>query len=363
MGRYILKRIFLIIPTLLGIIFFNFLIIQGAPGGPIEQVLCQIRGDLSDVDRRLGGMSDDNHSTLSYQDQSIYRGSQGIHPDFIKQLEKQFGFDQPFWTRFGRMIQNYIRFDLGTSYFKNESVTHLIFQKLPVSISLGVWTTILIYLIAIPLGIYKSVRDGSRFDVVSSVIIVVSYAIPSFLLALLMIIFFAGGSFWKIFPLRGLVSPYFHDLSFFQQIADYLWHIVLPVSALVIGGLAKLTLLTKNSFLEELHKNYVMTAFAKGLSQRQVLLRHVFRNAMLVIIAGFPSTFIHMLFTSSLLIEVLFSLDGLGFLGFEAALNRDYPVMFGTLYLLTLLGLVMHLAGDLLYRIIDRRIDLRASRL
>jgi microcin C transport system permease protein len=362
MGFYILKRFLLIIPTLLGVILTNFLVVQLAPGGPIERILSQIQGNSSDIDMRIGGAGEERSDLFSAQEIGEYRGIHGVDPQFIRQLEKQFGFDQPLSSQLAHMIGSFIRFDFGDSYFKNEKVSNLILNKLPVSISLGIWTTLLIYLIAIPLGIFKAVRDGSRFDVGSSIVIMGTYAIPSFLLALLFMILFVGGGFWKIFPLRGLVSANFSDLSCSQKILDYLWHLVLPISAIAIGGLAKLTFLVKNSFLEELYKNYVMTARAKGLSEKNILIHHVFRNAMLVVIASFPSILIHMLFTSSLLIETLFSLDGLGLLGFEAALNRDYPVMFGTLYILTILGLLMHLVGDLIYTVVDRRIDLRESR-
>lgn len=358
MFGYILKRLLLIIPTLVGIMLVNFIIVQAAPGGPVEQIISQIKGNGSDLDSRFGNQD----SALMMQSDTQYKGAQGIDPEFIKQLEKDFGFDQPAYKRFFMMLKNYITFDLGKSYFKDQPVISIIRSKLPVSISLGLWTTLLVYLISIPLGIRKAVTDGSRFDVITSSIVVMSYAIPSFLFALLLIVLFAGGSFWNIFPLRGLTSDHFESLSLFGKILDYFWHLCLPICAMIIAGFAKLTLLTKNSFLEEINKQYVTTARAKGLAYKKVLYKHIFKNAMLVIVAGFPATFVHILFTSSLLIEVLFSLDGLGLLGFEAALQRDYPVMFGTLYMFTLLNLALHLIGDLLYMMIDKRIDLDQSK-
>jgi microcin C transport system permease protein len=363
MFHYTARRLLLMIPTLLGIMLVNFMIIQAAPGGPIEQILSKIRGQTMDIDSRLGGSGSDVSSfQQQYSGDSVYRGAQGVDPAFIKELEKQFGFDQPAYKRFTKMLIDYLSFDFGKSYFRDQPVVHLILDKLPVSLSLGLWTTLLVYLISIPLGILKATRDGTPFDVWTSVVIIIGYAVPSFLFALFLIVLFAGGSFYQIFPLRGLVSENWSQLSHFGQITDYLWHMVLPVTAMVIGGFAKLTLLTKNSFLEEINKQYVLTARAKGLSQQRVLYGHIFRNAMLIVIAGFPSAFIGILFTSSLLIEVLFSLDGLGLLGFESAMTRDYPVMFATLYIFTLIGMVLHLIGDLTYMIVDRRIDLAASR-
>lgn len=347
------------IPTLFGIMLVNFIIIQAAPGGPIQQIVAKLRGSGSDVDSRLGGGEIDQ--TFSSNDQT-YRGAQGIDPEFIKDLEKQFGFDKPPHERFLIMIKNYITFDFGKSYFRDQSVVELVKSKLPVSISLGIWSTLIIYLIAIPLGIKKAVRDGSTFDLWTSGIVIVAYAVPSFLFALFLMIFFAGGSFLSWFPIRGLISDGFENFSFFGKIIDYFWHITLPIIAIVMGGFAKLTLLTKNSFIEELNKQYVLTARSKGLSEKRILLKHVFRNAMIIVIAGFPTVFITLLFTSSLLIEVLFSLDGLGLLGFESALSRDYPVMFGTLYMFTLLGMFLHLIGDIAYMMVDRRIDIAASR-
>ncbi len=365
MTSYIFRRLLLMIPTLFGIMLINFVIIQAAPGGPIQQIVAKLRGQTSDVDSRLGGTGSDIGSSTFSSDalhESTYRGAQGIDPALIKELEKQFGFDKPPYERFIKMIGNYITFDFGKSYFRDQSVVSLVASKLPVSISLGLWTTLLVYLISIPIGISKAVRDGSAFDIWTSGVVIVAYAIPSFLFALFLIVVFAGGSFWNIFPLRGLTSDNWHMLSFFGKIADYFWHLTLPIIAMVMGGFAKLTLLTKNSFLEEIHKQYVTTARAKGLTENRILYGHIFRNAMLIVIAGFPTAFIHILFTSSLLIEVLFSLDGLGLLGFEAAMSRDYPVMFGTLYMFTLLGMALHLIGDIMYMIVDRRIDLSASR-
>ncbi len=363
MIHYTIRRLLLMIPTLFGIMLINFAIIQAAPGGPIEQILSKLRGQSMDTDARLGGTTADMTTFQNQsQDGGVYRGAQGIDPAFIKELEKQFGFDQPAHKRFLKMMGDFLTFDFGKSYFRDQPVIRLILEKLPVSISLGLWTTILVYLISIPLGILKATRDGTPFDVWTSGIIIIGYAVPSFLFALFLIVLFAGGSFYQIFPLRGLVSENWASLSWSGKILDYLWHMVLPVTAMVIGGFAKLTLLTKNSFLEEINKQYVLTARAKGLSQSRVLYGHIFRNAMLIVIAGFPSAFIGILFTSSLLIEVLFSLDGLGLLGFESAMTRDYPVMFATLYIFTLIGMVLHLLGDLTYMLVDRRIDLAASR-
>ncbi|WP_032112517.1 microcin C ABC transporter permease YejB [Candidatus Paracaedibacter symbiosus] len=363
MLTYTLHRLLLMIPTLLGIMLINFVIVQAAPGGPVEQVLSKLRGQSSDLDSRLGGAGADTHQMQSSSgSESVYRGAQGIDPAFIKELEKQFGFDQPAYKRFIIMMKNYAIFDFGNSYFRDTSVIKLVLQKLPVSISIGLWTLLLVYLISIPLGIKKAVTDGSAFDVWTSAVIIVTYAVPSFLFALFLIVLFAGGSFFTIFPLRGLTSEDWDTMTTLSKILDYLWHLILPISAMVIGGFAKLTLLTKNSFLEEISKQYVVTARAKGLTENRILYGHIFRNAMLIVIAGFPAAFIGILFTTSLLIEVLFSLDGLGLLGFESAMNRDYPVMFGTLYIYTLIGMFLHLIGDLTYMLVDRRIDLAASR-
>lgn len=353
------------IPTLFGIMVLNFAVIQFAPGGPIEQIIAEIQGTAVGATSRIGGtgsgdVAGGSTSSASPGNGSSYRGAQGLDPEFIKELEVQFGFDKPAHERFFLMMKNYLTFDFGTSYFRDESVVNLVLEKLPVSISLGLWTTLLVYLISIPLGIKKAVRDGSRFDVWTSSLVITGNAIPSFLFAVALIVFFAGGSYLNWFPLRGLTSENFDELSLFGKVVDYFWHIALPITAMVIGGFAALTQLTKNSFLDQISQQYVLTARAKGLSERRVLYGHVFRNAMLIVIAGFPSAFIGILFTGSLLIEVIFSLDGLGLLGFEAAINRDYPVIFATVYVFALLGLVMNLIGDLTYTLIDPRIDFDA---
>ena len=362
MLNYIIKRLFLIIPTLLGILAVNFIIIQAAPGGPVEKAIAQIKGTEVSVTERFTSSGGEQLSNKQSQknfntQESKYRGSQGIDPDLIKELEKQYGFDKPPLQRFFEMLKNYLVFDFGESFYKDKSVISLILEKLPVSISLGLWTTLFVYLISIPLGIKKAVRDGSKFDMYSSSLIIIGYAIPGFLFAIFLIVIFAGGSYLDIFPLRGLVSDNWEELSFFEKIVDYFWHLTLPVLAMVIGGFASLTMLTKNSFLDEINKQYVLTARAKGVSEQKVLYGHVFRNAMLIVISGFPAAFINILFTSSLLIEVIFSLDGLGLLGFEAALGRDYPVVFGSLYIFTLIGLLLRLISDLTYVLIDPRID------
>ncbi len=362
MITYLFRRLLLVIPTLFGIMVINFLIIQAAPGGPVEQMIAKIRGSQVDATARISGAGMEEQTNFEHFGgssiyESKYRGAQGLDPEFIAKLEKMFGFDKPPLERFLLMMKNYITFNFGDSYFKDRSVISLIIEKMPVSISIGLWTTLLVYLISIPLGIRKAVRDGTPFDIWSSGVIIVGYAIPSFLFAILLIVLFAGGSFWSIFPLRGLVSDNWHDLGLIDRILDYLWHMVLPITALVISGFASLTLLTKNSFLEEINKLYVMTARAKGLTERRVLFGHVFRNAMLIVIAGMPAALIHVFFAGSLLIEVIFSLDGLGLLGFESAVSRDYPVVFGTLYIFTLLGLLLHIIADLSYTIIDPRID------
>ena len=353
------------IPTLFGIMVLNFVVIQFAPGGPIEQIIAEIQGTAVGATARIGGsasgdVAGGNTSTSSTGGESTYRGAQGLDPQFIKELEQQFGFDKPAHERFFLMIKNYIVFDFGTSYFRDETVVNLVLEKMPVSISLGLWTTLLVYAISIPLGIRKAVKDGSRFDLWTSSLIIVGNAIPSFMFAVALIVFFAGGSYFDWFPLRGLTSENFEELSLLGKIGDYFWHLALPITAMVIGGFAALTQLTKNSFLDQISQQYVLTARAKGLSERRVLYGHVFRNAMLIVIAGFPSAFIGILFTGSLLIEVIFSLDGLGLLGFEAAINRDYPVIFATVYVFALLGLVMNLIGDLTYTLIDPRIDFEA---
>ena len=362
MLNYIVKRLFLIIPTLFGILAVNFIIIQAAPGGPVEKAIAQIKGTEVSVTERFtssgGEQLTNNNQNKNYNStESKYRGSQGIDPDLIMELEKQYGFDKPPLKRFFEMLSNYLVFDFGESFYKDRSVISLIIEKLPVSISLGLWTTLFVYLISIPLGIKKAIKDGTKFDIYSSSLIIIGYAIPGFLFAIFLIVIFAGGSYLDIFPLRGLVSDNWENLSFFGKILDYFWHLALPVLAMVIGGFASLTMLTKNSFLDEINKQYVITARAKGVSERKVLYGHVFRNAMLIVISGFPAAFINILFTSSLLIEVIFSLDGLGLLGFEAALGRDYPVVFGSLYIFTLIGLLLRLVSDLTYVLIDPRID------
>ena len=366
MYAYFLRRIALIPLTLLGIIAINFVIVQIAPGGPVEQLLAQLRHTAVSATARVGGGEGVEAgrgaaaSGSGNTGASAYRGAQGLDPTFIAELNRQFGFDQPAYIRFGRMIGDYLTFDLGKSYFRDRAVLDLVVDKLPVSISLGVWTTLLIYMISIPLGIAKAVRDGSRFDVLSSAAVIIGYAIPAFLFAILLIILFAGGRYLDWFPLRGLTSDNWADLSWPARILDYFWHLALPVTAMVIGGFASLTMLTKNAFLDEINKQYVVTARAKGLSEHQVLYGHVFRNAMLLVIAGFPATLVGMLFTGSLLIEVIFSLDGLGLLGFEAVVKRDYPVMFGTLYVFSLIGLLLNLVSDMTYHLIDPRIDFSA---
>ncbi len=356
MAAYIFRRLLLIIPTVFGIMLLNFLVIQAAPGGPIEQILAQIEGGAVGATERFTGGGSDVMAAKGGEE-SLYRGGQGLAPEYVEQLKVQFGFDKPLWERFVRMMGQYIQFDFGDSFFHDKSVVDLVLERLPVSISLGLWSTLIIYCISIPLGIAKAVRDGSRFDIYTSGAIIVGYAIPAFLFAVLLIIFFAGGRYFDWFPLRGLVSDDWETLSWYQQILDYAWHMALPVLALTIGGFAGLTMLTKNAFLDEINKHYVMTARAKGLTEHQVLYGHVFRNAMLIVIAGFPATLIGLLFTGSLLIEVMFNLDGLGLLGFNAILTRDYPVIFGSLFFSTLLGLVVSLVSDLMYVVVDPRID------
>ena len=356
MLSYILRRLLLIIPTLLGIMVLNFAIVQAAPGGPVEKLVMELEGKGGEGGGRVGGGGTEvfqNHGSGN----NIYQGRRGLDPELVKQIEKQYGFDKPPLERFQEMMVNYLSFDFGTSFYQDRSVIDLVVDKMPVSISLGLWTTLLIYLISIPLGIKKAINDGSRFDVWSSFVIVVGYAVPSFLFAILLIILFAGGSFLDIFPLRGLVSDNWADLSWPAKIADYFWHMVLPISAMVIGGFAALTMLTKNSFLDEINKQYVLTARAKGASEKRVLYGHVFRNAMLIVIAGFPVVLVSMLFTGALLIEVIFSLDGLGLMSYEAVVNRDYPVFFGTLYIFTLFGLIMTIIRDVTYILVDPRIN------
>ncbi len=354
MGAYILRRLLLMIPTLLGIMIINFTLVQFLPGGPIETIISQIEQESSATDRISGGGGEIGGGGAS---DSKYQGARGLPEDFIKDLEKQFGFDKPPLERFLLMMGNYMRFDFGESYFRSISVIDLVLEKMPVSISLGLWSTLLAYMISIPLGIRKAVKDGSKFDTWSSGIIIFAYAIPGFLFAILLLVLFAGGSYFKAFPLRGITSENFSELSFLGQVLDYFWHITLPVLANTIAAFATLTLLTKNSFLDEIKKQYVVTARAKGLTENKVFYGHVFRNAMLIIISGFPALFIGIFFAGSLIIEIVFSLDGLGRLGFEAAVNRDYPVLFGTLYVFGLIGLLVNLLSDLTYIWVDPRID------
>ncbi|GLK83019.1 microcin C ABC transporter permease YejB [Ancylobacter defluvii] len=363
MLAYIVRRIALMVPTLIGIMLISFVVVQFAPGGPIERVIAQLTGEGSSATQRISGGGGDfgggggSGAGSSDPASSKYRGAQGLDPAFIKQLEVQFGFDKPAHERFGKMLWDYARFDFGRSYFRDISVIDLIKEKMPVSISLGLWMMLITYAISIPLGIAKAVRDGSRFDVWTSAVIIIGYAIPSFLFAILLIIVFAGGSFFSIFPLRGLTSDNWDQLSLGAKILDYFWHLVLPITSMVLGAFATMALLTKNSFLDEIRKQYVVTARMKGLSERSVLYRHVFRNAMLIIIAGFPGAFVGAFFSGSLLIETIFSLDGLGLLGFESVLNRDYPVVFANLYIFSLVGLFVNLLSDLTYSWVDPRID------
>ena len=355
MKKYILKRLLLIPITLFGIMLINFLFIQLAPGGPVEQMMMKMEGHSATATAVISGKGAGASEAVASN--SKYQGAQGVREELKKQLEKEFGFDKPLHHRFFLMMKKYLVFDFGKSFYQDKKVTDLILEKMPVSISLGFFSTLLIYLISIPLGIKKAQKNGTKFDVWTSWMLVIGYAIPSFLFAIFLIVLFAGGRYLHLFPLAGLVSENLDELPWFSKIIDYLWHLVLPVGAMVIGGFASLTMLTKNSFLDEMHKNYTITASAKGLTSKQVLYRHVFRNAMLIIIAGFPAMLVGMLFTGSVLIEVIFSLDGLGLLGFESVMNRDYPVIFGTLYMFALLGLVLNLISDLTYRLIDPRID------
>ena len=364
MGAYILKRILLMIPTLLGIMLMTFAVIQFVPGGPVEQVIAKMQGTDTDSAGRISGNTGNEAGGNQQQMQAgsdaanvKYRGAQGLDPEFIKSLEKQFGFDKPAPERFLLMIKDYFTFNFGQSYFRDRSVVSLIAEKMPVSISLGLWLTVIQYLVSIPLGIRKAVKDGSTFDMWTSGVIIIGYAIPSFIFAIMLIVLFAGGSYFSWFPLRGLTSDNFEQLSWWGKIADYAWHLALPLFAMAIGSFATMTMLTKNSFLDEIRKQYVMTARAKGLSENRVLYGHVFRNAMLLVIAGFPGAFIGAFFASSLLIETIFSLDGLGYLFFKATLDRDYPIVFASLYIFTLMGLVVQLISDLTYTWIDPRID------
>src|SRR6056297_3491950 len=356
MGAYILRRLLLIIPTLVGIMVINFVLVQFVPGGPVEQVIANMQGQ-GDVFEGFAGSGNDAGQESASAGNEKYLGARGLPPELIEDLERQFGLDKPPLERFVDMMWNYMRFDFGESYFRKIEVTDLVLEKMPVSISLGLWSTLIAYIISIPLGIRKAVYDGSRFDTWTSGVIIVAYAIPSFLFAIMLLVLFAGGSYWQLFPLRGLTSDNFEELTIAGKIVDYFWHITLPVLASTIAAFATLTLLTKNSFLDEIKKHYVMTARAKGLSEKRVLYGHVFRNAMLIVIAGFPAVFIGIFFGGSVLIETIFSLDGLGRLGFEAAVGRDYPVMFGTLFLFGLIGLVVGLLSDLMYVLVDPRID------
>ena len=356
MGAYILRRLLLVIPTLLGVMIVNFALTQFVPGGPIDQILAEMEGQGNVFETIAGGRGDAGFQQDTSSD-SGYIGARGLPKDFIDKLEKEFGLDKPPLERFLIMMWNYIRFDFGESYFRSVSVLGLVVEKLPVSITLGLWTTLLSYLVSIPLGIRKAVKDGSSFDSWTSGVLIAAYAIPGFLFAVLLLVLFAGGSYFQWFPLRGLTSDNWESLSWSMKILDYFWHIALPVTAQSIAGFTFLTLLTKNSFLDEIRKQYVMTARAKGLSERRVLYGHVFRNAMLIVIAGFPSLFISVFLGGSVIIETLFSLDGLGRLGFEAALQRDYPVIFGTLFFFGLIGLIVGIISDLMYVLVDPRID------
>ena len=364
MAAYILRRLLLMVPTILGIMAISFAIVQFAPGGPVERVIAQLQGHDVGATSRFTGAQDGSTLGTNMAAQaavnSKYRGAQGLDPEFIAELEAQFGFDKPVHERFLKMVGDYARFDFGESYYRDIPVVDLIMEKLPVSITLGLWTTLLTYLISIPLGIAKARRDGTRFDVWTSAVIIVGYAIPGFLFAVMLIVLFAGGSYLDWFPLRGLTSDNFDELSVLGQIGDYLWHITLPVIAMTIAGFATTSLLTKNAFLDEIRKQYVVTARAKGLDETRVLYGHVFRNAMLIVIAGFPGAFIGAFFTGSLLIETIFSLDGLGLLSYESIINRDYPVVFASLYIFGLIGLLVTLISDLTYMWVDPRIDFEA---
>ena len=372
MAAYIFRRILLVVPTLFGIILINFFVVQFAPGGPVEQMLAELRGQGQTLGRLTGEGGGETRQPGSASPGASsggeggpvgsYRGARGLDPAVVRDIEKMFGFDKPAHERFMEMLGGYLTFDFGRSLFRDRPVVDLIVEKMPVSVSLGLWSTLIIYLVSIPLGIRKAVRDGTRFDLWTSGVVLVGYAIPAFLFAILLVVVFAGGSFLQWFPLRGLTTPGSDLWPFWQRALDYAWHMALPTLALVVGGFAGLTMLTKNSFLDEIGKQYVVTARAKGNDETRVLYGHVFRNAMLLIIAGFPSAFIGILFTGALLVEIVFSLDGLGLLGFEAAIRRDYPIMFATLYIFTLLGLVMQIVGDVMYTVVDPRIDFEARR-
>jgi microcin C transport system permease protein len=355
MGAYILRRLLLVIPTLLGIMIINFALVQFVPGGPVEQAIAELQGG-GDVFEGIAGTGAD----VELQATGVidrYQGARGLPPEFIEELERLYGLDKPPLERFLNMMWNYMRLDFGESYFRKIGVLELVMEKLPVSITLGLWSTIIAYAISIPLGIRKAVKDGSAFDTWTSGVIIVGYAIPGFLFAILLLVLFAGGSYWQIFPLRGLTSENWEELGPIAKVLDYFWHVALPVFATTIAAFATLTLLTKNSFLDEIKKHYVMTARAKGLPERKVLYGHVFRNAMLIVIAGFPTLFVGVFFGGSIIIETIFSLDGIGRLGFEAAVGRDYPVMFGTLFVFGLVGLVVGILSDIMYVLVDPRID------
>ncbi len=365
MLSYILKRLMLMIPTLFGIVLVAFLIVQFVPGGPVERMIAQLQGHGADATARFSGSGSGDvvgqGASMNTGQASNYRGAQGLDPEFIQELEALYGFDKPAYERFWIMVKNYLRFDLGESYYRDIKVIDLVLEKMPVSISLGLWSTLLIYWISIPLGIKKAVKDGTAFDFWTSAAVFTGYAIPSFMFAILLIVVFAGGTYLDWFPLRGLHSDNAEELGFFAYWGDYVWHMILPVMSMVISGFASLTLLTKNTFLDEIGKQYVLTARAKGLSEKQVLYKHIFRNAMLIVIAGFPAAFIHIFFTGSLLIEVIFSLDGLGLLGYESIINRDYPVVLGTLYMFALIGLLTTLIRDVVYMMVDPRIHYDAQ--
>ncbi|HBI10079.1 MAG TPA: microcin ABC transporter permease [Franconibacter pulveris] len=360
MGAYLIRRLLLIAPTLCAIITLNFFLVQIAPGEPVDQAIAAIRfGHGSGVPGVSAEGAGATHAQTGVGNvgDSQYRGARGLDPEIIAEITHRYGFDKPLHERYLKMLGDYLRFDFGDSLFRSASVVQLIGDSLPVSVTLGLWSTLIIYLVSIPLGIRKAVHNGSGFDIWSSAFIIVGYAVPAFLFAILLIVLFAGGTWFDIFPLRGLVSANFDTLPWYKKIADYLWHITLPVLATVIGGFAALTMLTKNAFLDEIRKQYVVTARAKGVGEKQILWKHIFRNAMLLVIAGFPATFISMFFTGSLLIEVMFSLNGLGLLGYEATVSRDYPVMFGTLYIFTLIGLLLNILSDITYTLVDPRID------
>ena len=357
MSSYILRRLLLMIPTLLGIMTINFFLVQVAPGGPVEQAIAKVQGIGGDATNRMGTGDGSEIMQRNTHANASYRGAQGIDPEFIAQLERQYGFDKPIMERYFLMLWNYARFDFGDSFYRDIKVTDLLLEKMPVSISLGLWTTLLVYLISIPLGIKKASRHNSTFDIWTSTLVIIGYAIPAFLFAIMLIVVFAGGTYFSWFPLRGLTSDNFAELSVMGKVADYFWHLALPVTASVIGSFAALTMLTKNAFLDEIGKQYVVTAKAKGCTERRVLYGHIFRNAMLLVIAGMPAALIGIFLTGSMLIEVIFSLDGLGLLGFESVVNRDYPVIFGSLYIFTLVGLILKLVTDIAYTVIDPRIN------